>query len=135
VLVDGFLDLSRAAGPATSSAAAPAAPVSAPPPPDVPRIFTAGDSGVSAPVVLSQPPPQVPPLLLDLVRRLRRSGTLDIVIDEQGDVADVVVRQSVNAAYDTLVSAAARAWKYRPATKDGMPVRFVKTVVLNANAE
>src|SRR5258705_1996214 len=60
VLVDGFLDLSRAAGQATSSAPAPAAPVSAPPVPsaDVPRTFTAGDSGVSAPVVLSQPPPQ-----------------------------------------------------------------------------
>ena len=73
--------------------------------------------------------------LLDLVRRLRRSGTLDIVIDERGGVADVVVRQSVNAAYDTLVTAAARTWKYRPATKDGVPVRFVKTVVLNTNGE
>ena len=52
-----------------------------------------------------------------------------------GGVTDVVVRQSVNAAYDTLVAAAARTWKYRPATKDGVPVRFVKTVVLNANAE
>ena len=139
VLVDGFLDLSRAAGPVTSSPAAPAAqPVSAPAPvpsPDVPRVFTAGDSGVVAPVVVFQPPPYVPPTLLDLVKRLHRSGTLDIVIDERGGVADVVVRQSVNAAYDALVSAAARTWKYRPAMKDGVPVRFVKTVVLNANGE
>ena len=138
VLVDGFLDLSRAAGQIASSAAAAAPPVSAQPPVpsrDVRRIFTAGDSGVIAPVVVSQPPLQIPPTLLDLVRRLRRSGTLDIVIDERGDVADVVVLQSVNGAYDSLVTAAARMWKYRPATKDGVPVRFIKTVVLNANAE
>jgi TonB family protein len=138
VLVDGFLDLSRAAGQIASSAAAAAPPVSAQAPVpsrDVRRIFTAGDSGVIAPVVVSQPPLQIPPTLLDLVRRLRRSGTLDIVIDEHGDVADVVVLQSVNGAYDTLVTAAARTWKYRPATKDGVPVRFIKTVALNANAE
>ena len=136
VLVDGFLDLSRAAGQVASSAAAAAVSAQAPVPSrDVRRIFTAGDSGVVAPVVVSQPPLQIPPTLLDLVRRLRRSGTLDIVIDEHGDVADVVVLQSVNGAYDSLVTAAARMWKYRPATKDGVPVRFIKTVVLNANAE
>jgi TonB family protein len=138
VLVDGFLDLSRAAGQAAPSAAAPPAEeVSAQPPPlpDPPRVFTAGDSGVVAPVVVSQAPPKVPATLLDLVSRLRRTGTLDIVIDEQGGVADVVVRQSVNAAYDTLVTAAARTWKYRPATKDGVPVRFVKTIVVNTHAE
>ena len=136
VLVDGFLDLSRAAGQVASSPAAAAVSAQAPVPSrDVRRIFTAGDSGVIAPVVVSQPPLQIPPTLLDLVRRLRRSGTLDIVIDEHGDVADVVVLQSVNGAYDTLVTAAARTWKYRPATKDGVPVRFIKTVLLNANAE
>ena len=136
VLVDGFLDLSRAAGQVASSAAEAAVSAQAPVPSrDVRRIFTAGDSGVIAPVVVSQPPLQIPPTLLDLVRRLRRSGTLDIVIDEHGNVADVVVLQSVNGAYDTLVTAAARTWKYRPATKDGVPVRFIKTVVLNANAE
>ena len=29
------------------------------------------------------------------------------------------VRQSVNAAYDLLVVAAARTWKYQPATRNG----------------
>jgi hypothetical protein len=139
VLVDGFLDLSRAAEQAASPAAAPAEElVDARPPvqsPDARHVFSAGDSGVVAPVVLSPPPPQIPPALLDLVKRLHRSGTLDIVIDEQGGVADVVVRQSVNTAYDILVTAAALTWKYRPATKDGVPVRFVKTVVINTHAE
>ena len=57
-----------------------------------------------------------------------------MVIDEHGSVQDVSVRQSVNAAYDSLVVAAARTWKYRPATRNGVPVRFVKSVVVNADS-
>ena len=137
VLVDGFLDLTG--GQAVSPAAVPVVvqPDANRPDvsPDPARIHTAADSDVVAPVALSQASPYVPPTLLDLVKRLRRVGAIDIVIDERGAVAEVVVRQSVNTAYDSLVVAAARTWKYRPATKDGVPVRFVKTVLFDANAE
>jgi TonB family protein len=139
VLVDGFLDLTE--GQVASSAFA-TLPVVQPPDanrpavsPDPARIYMAADAGVVAPVALSQAPPYVPPTLLDLVRRLRRVGAIDIVIDERGSVGEVVVRQSVNTAYDTLVVAAVRNWKYRPATKDGVPVRFVKTVLFDADAK
>jgi TonB family protein len=145
VLVDGFLELSRASAPAASPAAAtPAAATGArlatslpPGPPSSAPATTAsaGDTGVVAPIVISQPAPQVPPGLLDLVKRLRRTGTIDVVIDERGTVEDVIVKQSVNSAYDALVVAAARTWKYRPALKDGVPVKFVKTVAINVKTE
>lgn len=144
VLVDGFLELSRASAPAAPPAAAtraaatgerPATSV-APGPPSAPTTTaSAGDAGVVAPIVISQPPPQVPPGLLDLVKRLRRTGTIDVVIDERGTVEDVIVKQSVNSAYDALIVAAARTWKYRPALKDGVPVKFVKTVAINVKTE
>jgi len=144
VLVDGFLELSRASAPAAPPAAAtPAAATGerpatslAPGPPSAPTTTaSAGDAGVVAPIVISQPPPQVPPGLLDLVKRLRRTGTIDVVIDERGTVEDVIVKQSVNSAYDALIVAAARTWKYRPALKDGVPVKFVKTVAINVKTE
>jgi TonB family protein len=139
VLVDGFLELARA----SSSAATPVAPTdeqpaTAPRPVQstaAPVIATVADSGVVAPVIISQPAPQVPPALLDLVRRLHKTGTIDVVIDEHGMVEDVIVKQSVNRAYDALVVAAARTWRYRPALKDGVPVRFVKTVAINVKTE
>ena len=140
IVVDGFLDLSHAA-PARDAAAPAAAPADSRPDapavasPAAPVEFRAGNAGVVPPVILSQAPPQVPPTLLDLVKRLRRPETLDVVIDEQGRVDKVTVTQSVNSAYDSLVVAAARGWKYKPATKDGKPVRFVKTVVIDANAQ
>ena len=55
---------------------------------------------------------------------------LDIVIDESGHVVDASIRQSLHSAYDALLVRSAGRWKYEPATIDGVPVRFVKTIVL-----
>ena len=90
VLVDGFLYLTG--GQVVSPAAVPVVPqpdanlpdVS----PDPARFHTAVDSYVVAPVALSQSSPYVPPPLLYLVKRLRRVGAIDIVIDERGAVAE-----------------------------------------------
>ena len=129
LLVDGFADLSRATTP--PAAAASPAPGSAAP-------ATASASSTSAavritePIVVSQPPPTVSPALLELARRLRLPSEIDVLINEHGTVDNVVVTRSVNAAYDAAVVAAARAWRYEPATKDGVPIRSVKTVVINA---
>jgi outer membrane biosynthesis protein TonB len=37
-------------------------------------------------------------------------------------------RESVSQSYDARVLAATRAWRYRPATPNGTPVKFRKTV-------
>jgi TonB family protein len=133
ILVDGFLALSHAAAsdPPPAAAAEPAAAPSTPPP-GTKAVYRAGDAGVVPPVTVSQAAPRVPPVLLDIVRKLNRTGLIDVVIDDQGSVQDVTVRQSVNAAYDALMVAAARTWKYRPATLNDVPVGFVKSVVVNA---
>jgi TonB family protein len=141
ILVDGFLDLSRETGPA--AAPAPLEKTTAPdePAPREPALSPAasavsktGDAGVVSPIVIFQNVPQPPPALFDLIKLLHRTGTIDIVIDERGAVEDVTVKQSVNAAYDALLVAAARTWRYHPARKDGVPIRFVKTVSINVQA-
>jgi TonB family protein len=134
MLVDGFLELSRAR-PVDPPVAAAKADAAAAPAASVPVEFRAGNVGVVPPVIVSQALPPVPAPLLDLVKRLRGTETLEVVIDERGRVDKVTVTQSVNSAYDRLIVAAAREWKYKPATKDGRPVRFVKTVVIDANAQ
>jgi TonB family protein len=63
--------------------------------------------------------------------RLQRPGKFDVVINERGMVENVTVRQSIIAAYDALVVATARTWRYLPATKDGVPVKCVKTITIN----
>jgi TonB family protein len=53
---------------------------------------------------------------------------LDVLIDENGQVENVMVLQSVDQRYDELLMAAARAWRYTPAYKDGRPVKFLKRI-------
>ena len=157
VLVDGFLQLVRstanqrqAAAPPASvppvvTAAQPAAnvpPVTAAPTAmpqrtepapaaaAAPRVYTMDDVGVVPPAVINQ---RIPAMTTDLVRitkAMNTSAVLEVVIDERGDVVDAKVIKSVNASFDTIVVGAARRWKYRPAMKDGVPVRYVKTIIL-----
>ena len=131
LLIDGFADLARAAAPRAAAAAvdpgpaAPAATAASSP-------STRAAVRITEPIVVSQPPPMVPPALLELVRRLRLPSEIDVIINEHGTVDNVVVTRSVNPAYDAAVVAAARGWRYEPATRDGVPIRSVKTVVINA---
>ena len=41
---------------------------------------------------------------------------------------DATIRQSVNVGFDSAILRSARRWKYRPAMKDGVPVRYLKTL-------
>jgi TonB family protein len=50
------------------------------------------------------------------------------VIDEIGAVESAVMTSSVSQTYDAMVIAAAKAWRFKPATMNGMPVKFRKTV-------
>jgi protein TonB len=123
-LAGGFLEL------AAKASAPPPAPVAAvvvapppPPAPVAPKVYTGGETGVVPPVVVNQSLPSFPGQVI-----IPRSGKLEIVIDESGSVESAVMRESVSQTYDAMVLSATRAWRYRPATANGTPVKFRKTV-------
>jgi TonB family protein len=156
VLVDGFLQLIETAAeqppeqpvvvpaaiaPASAAAIdpAPAAPKTPARPRAAaatgPRIYTAGNPGVSPPVVIDQRMPAISAgmgLLVKAAHKSGRTGMVDVVVDELGEVAEVVVRESLHSSLDQMITRAARRWKYQPAMKDGVPVRFLKTITLVA---
>jgi serine/threonine-protein kinase len=87
-----------------------------------------GDMGVIAPVVERKPPLQYPPIAL----RQRAEGTveLNVLVDDKGGVTDAQILTQpggktglAEAAIDNV-----RRWRYRPATKDGVPVKVWMTV-------
>jgi TonB family protein len=136
LIVDGFLELAHAAEPRNAaSEATAAAPALEPPSPPGAVVSSSTDAGIVAPTAVFQPQPNVPPRLLDLVRLLHRSGKIDVLINEHGTVDEVTVRQPVSPAYDKLIVAAARTWRYKPALKNGVPIKFVSTVVINDGRE
>src|SRR5688572_19993068 len=128
-LAAGFRDLSVKA----------AAPPPAPPPPApavvaapavVPRgIFGGTEPGVSPPVTMRQ---TLPPLVLDST--MRRDGVLELIIDQSGDVESAVMKTSVTPRYDISLLNAAKGWKYQPATLNGTPVKFRKTINISVKA-
>ena len=129
VLASGFLDLSVAAAapppePAKPEPPAPA-PVPAAPAQSQNHIWNADEAGVTVPVVVTQDVPRVPTAV---VSQTRERGLLEIVIDEQGRVTSITLRSSVHPVYDPLLMAAAREWRYQPATVNGQPVKFRKLV-------
>ena len=128
LIVDGFLDLGHAAEPKRTDSEAPPTTTTAAAP-----VSSSATADIVAPAAIYQPQPVIPPTLLTLVRRLRRSSMIDVVINEQGTVDEVIVKQSVTPPYDKLIAAAARTWRYKPALKDGVPIKFVSTVQINVS--
>jgi len=103
------------------------APVSVEPAVEEPvEVFTAADSTVTPPVIVrpvlpKEPPPGVP---------LDQIGTIDVVVDEQGDVLHVKLISPGNRFHERMLVSAAKMWKFRPAYKDGRPVRYKTRVRL-----
>lgn len=122
----GFLELAEAAAkpaetspPAAVEAPKPAAPVGSS------RVYTSDDPGVVPPTVLRQDLPTVPP---QVMKQARDRGILEVLVNEQGRVQEATVRLSVHPVYDSLMLAAARDWRFQPATVGGAPVKFRKRI-------
>jgi TonB family protein len=136
ILVSGFLDLSVAAStppPEPPKAAAPVTPAAPPvPQADPNRIYTMVDKEVVAPVAIRQDMPRLTPMMK---LQARERGVVEVVIDEQGRVSFVSVRESVHPMFDSALVAMGREWKYQPATLQGKPVRYRKMIQINVTKQ
>ena len=124
-LAQGFLDLSETAIAAT--APAPPAPAPAPTPTNAasatPRIFTVTDANIVPPTIIRQALPAFPRKPITTIQ-----GVVEVVIDEKGEVEAATIRNPMDPKYDGMALAASRNWRYEPATRDGVPVKFRKLV-------
>jgi hypothetical protein len=98
---------SVAAGPhAASASAAPAS-----------ELFTAANPDVDPPRITRQQLPRQPEPGDD-------TGYFDVIITETGDVERVQLVSPMRRFQERMLMAAAKAWKFRPALRDGQPVRY-----------
>ena len=81
---------------------------------------------VKLPVTLKQVVPPVPPEVARIARQ--RSATLELLIDETGRVEQARFIEGIHPTYDAIVLSATRQWRYEPATSDGVPMKFRKTL-------
>ena len=124
-LASGFLDLSTAA---VAAAAPPPPPVvvAAPPVAAPPRFYSTEDTQVVAPRAVRQTLPAFRGQVTS-----QRAGVVEVIINEQGEVEQALMRIAVNPLYDRQVIEAAKGWRYEPATLNGKPVKFLKRIQVN----
>jgi protein TonB len=125
VLASGFRDLSISAATPPPPPPAPPPPIAVePPPPLVPRIYSSADRDVVPPEAIAQSLPPFP----STVKAAAQAGVIEVVIDETGAVEQAQMRVPLNGGYDRQALNAAREWRYRPATVNGVPVKYRKSV-------
>jgi hypothetical protein len=141
ILSNGFLELiatlpkteSRpAAEPDAPPASVTAPSVAAPavPAPNPATIFDVGNPDVLPPVAISQAVPPWHPARRDAQAS---DGTMILVVDEHGDVSSISMQGITDPAYAALLRRAAARWKYQPATRNGMPVKYRRLVAVHLN--
>jgi hypothetical protein len=90
------------------------------------RVYTRDDDGVTEPVALGQFLPAPP----DPGTPSNRLALLELVIDARGDVESARLSGESSQYRTGWWVSAAKAWRFRPAVKDGTPVKFLKRIVV-----
>ena len=138
-VAEGFRDLSVAAAgsPAATDAASAQPATSAgggsttPPAGAAPRVFEGEEQGLTPAVPIRQEMPRWPAMPFRVSASTR--GLLEVVIDETGAVESAVMRQSLNGLYDDVLLRQAKTWRYKPAMKDGKPVKYLRRIQVVVN--
>jgi TonB family protein len=134
-LAEGFLVLSAAALKAAEAPPPPPELPPATPPPSTdiaqgpvpPAIYAAENPDVVAPVDIERPVPRWTPVAGQLANVPRR-GVLEVVIDETGSVESARLHRPIFPTYDNLLLDAAQKWRFKPATRNGTPVKYRKVL-------
>jgi protein TonB len=85
------------------------------------------------PVPVKTPPPEYP----DAMKRQGVSGVVavSIIIDEKGVVTSTTVAKASQVEFEAPAMEAVKKWKFKPAQKDGAPVKMKVTVPIRFNLE
>lgn len=125
-LAGGFRDLAEKALTPAPAPTVKAAVVLPPPaaPPSAPRVYTAADSDVTAPVAVRQ---NIPAFNRPVTQR--KTAVVELLVDERGAVSSASMISPLDPTYDRMVVSAAKGWQYEPAKgPDGKPVKYQKRV-------
>lgn len=92
-------------------------------------VYSAADPNVQPPVFLR-------PQLANQPAATAQTGYFDMVVSETGEVQIVKLFSPAHSFHDRMLVAAAKAWRFRPAMRDGKPVsyRMRVSIILPGNS-
>lgn len=85
--------------------------------------YSIDDRDVTPPVEVSRTMPRWVPTTAAMAATTY-SGRIEVVIDDTGAVTEVAIIKPIAPPYDQALKGLARTWRYRPATRNGQPVRY-----------
>jgi len=94
----------------------------APAPPDPTRVYAPEDANVVPPFPVYQSFAPMKDIFA------LRPGVVEIIIDELGEVVYASTKVSVNPVYDRFAISTAKTWRYRPAVRNGVAVKYRMSV-------
>ena len=125
-LATNFRDLAKAAIEPPKPPAPEPAPVKpepkAPPKPVEPEIYGVQHPTVKRPVSLSKTMPDWRPVGVE--ERMVFEGVLEVIVNEQGRVDSARMLRPAHPRYDAELLKSVTTWTFRPATKDGVAVKY-----------
>jgi TonB family protein len=80
-------------------------------------VYSSADADVRPPILLGRPIPSS-------ALQAKNVGFFDITIDEQGRVDLVRLVPPSNGYHERMLLAAAKAWRFEPAMRQGQPVKY-----------
>ncbi len=139
-----FAELSRAAAERSRPAPAPLpeppppAPAPTPPPaatppvvPSGPRVYGVADTDVIPPITISQQLQLTAGAARIAAARAPLIVYVVALISEKGLVEQAALSRPIDPVIDEALIASAKRWQYRPAQRNGVPVKYSKTVRLD----
>lgn len=143
-LASGFRDLAKAAKPAPPPAPAPqltaeangaaagntgaGTPVPLAPPPAKPSgpeaepTYGPKDADVTRPVAIQRTMPEWRPTAVESMMDFR--GSIELLVGANGKVISAAITDSIHPGYDNQLKTAVLSWTFKPALKNGKPVRY-----------
>jgi TonB family protein len=91
-------------------------------------VYTARD-GIAMPAVIYQEAPRYTEQ--GIRAKIQGFVSMEFVVEVDGSVGDVRIITPLDLGLDAMAVAALKHWRFRPATKDGLPVRARTNVVLS----
>lgn len=86
------------------------------------RVYTRLSTNVKPPVEIQRDLPVFVPPRDQAWRTFR--GVVEVTVDRNGRVEDARMLERIAVFYDAALVEAARKWRFEPATRSGVPVRF-----------
>jgi hypothetical protein len=128
-LAGGFRELSKAAPapppptPVVSAQRTTAVTGARPASPLALQVFGPEHTDVTRPVPVTRTVPRWRPVNTT-EERLELQGSIELIISETGTVQQTKVTRSIHPRYDPVLLQAARDWTFRPALRNGAPVKY-----------